>query len=149
MTRRHGRIVVAVALSLPTLVVPALAQDAAVMRDLEAKSPKVLSKADLEQLLPGAKMSRVTAGGNAHFWSNDSGGSFIISSDNRDRGGPSSTAPGTWHISDDGRYCVLLNWKKVATEEWCRYIVQTSDGYYATKSDKTGTEKVYKLEIKK
>lgn len=125
----------------------ALAQAPAVLRDLDAAGRVTLSKEELGQLLPGATMSRVSAKGNTHFWKNDSDGTFVISSDNRDRGKGSSTARGKWNISDDGRYCVLIEWKTVETEEWCRYIIRTGSDYYGAKSDKTGTEKVYKLEI--
>jgi Protein of unknown function (DUF995) len=129
--------------------------EAATLRDLEGKSPRKLSKDELTQLLTGAKMSRVAPSGNSHLWTNEAGGSFVISSDNRGGGaqvrsaGRPSTATGKWHISDDGRYCVLIEWKSVATEEWCRYLLQTSDGYYAVRSESVGTEKVYKLEIGK
>lgn len=125
----------------------ALAQAPAVLRDLDAAGRVTLSKEELGQLLHGATMSRVSAKGNTHFWKNDSDGTFVISSDNRDRGKGSSTARGKWNISDDGRYCVLIEWKTVETEEWCRYIIRTGSDYYGAKSDKTGTEKVYKLEI--
>ena len=125
----------------------ALAQAPAVLRDLDAAGRVTLSKEELGQLLPGASMSRVSAKGNTHFWTNDSDGTFVISSDNKDRGKGSSTARGKWNISDDGRYCVLIEWKTVETEEWCRYIIRTGSDYYGAKSDKTGTEKVYKLEI--
>ena len=127
----------------------AAAQEIAVLRDLDAQGRVTLSKDELSQLLPNAKMSRVNAKGNTHFWKNDSSGSFIISSDNRDKQGHTSTAQGKWHISEDGRYCVLIEWKVNPTEEWCRYIVRAGSDYYATKSDKTGTEKVYKLAISK
>lgn len=126
-----------------------VAQDAAVLRDLDSAGRVTLAKDELLQLLPGAKMSRVSARGNTHYWQNDADGTFIISSDNKDRGKGSSTARGKWHISDDGRYCVLIEWKTVDNEEWCRYIVRAGDVYYGTKSDKTGTEKVYRLEIGK
>ena len=43
---------------------------------------------------------------------------------------------------------MLIEWKGAETEEWCRFIVRTTDGYYATKSTKVGTERVYKLDIK-
>jgi len=43
----------------------------------------------------------------------------------------------------------LIEWKKNPTEERCRYLLKAGDDYYATKSDKIGTEKVYKLEISK
>ena len=122
-------------------------QPAQVMRDLESRQMHVLSKEELQQLLPGATMRRVTDKGNNHSWSNDADGSFIVSSDNRATNGRNSTAPGKWHLSDDGRYCVLIDWKRVETEEWCRFVIKTTDGYYAAKSDKMGTEKVYKLDI--
>jgi hypothetical protein len=124
-----------------------------VLRDLEAKSPRKLNKEELTQLLTGAKMSRVSGRGNTHYWSNDKDGSFVISSDNSGSRavvggqGRGSTALGKWHISDDGRYCVMIEWKSLPTEEWCRFIIQTSEGYYSTRSDSVGTEKVYKLEI--
>ena len=126
-----------------------------VLRDLEGKSPRKLSKDELTQLLTGARMSRIASSGSGHIWSNDAGGSFVISSDNRGGGaqvraaGRPTTATGKWHISDDGRYCVLIEWKSVPTEEWCRFLLQTSDGYYAVRSDSTGTERVYKLDISK
>ncbi len=132
---------------------PDVAEAPKVFRDLADKNPQKLSLEDLQKLLPGAKMSRLTNSGNTNRWTNDTDGTFIISSDNRSSTGAygasyNSTAPGKWHISEDGRYCVLIDWKRVDTEEWCRYIYQTSLGYYATKSDKTGTERVYRLEIK-
>jgi Protein of unknown function (DUF995) len=123
------------------------AQEAATLRDLDAQGRVTLSKDELTQLLPGAKMTRLTAGGNTQSWKNDADGSFVISSDNRDVGGANSTARGKWHISEDGRYCVLIEWRRNPTEEWCRYVVKAGADYYTTKSDKNATEKVYKLAI--
>lgn len=125
------------------------------LRDLEGKSPRRLSKDEVTQLLTGAKMARISGRGNQHYWSNDKDGSFVASSDNRGAGasvqgqGRTTNAPGKWHISDDGRYCVLIEWKSVPTEEWCRFVLDTSDGHYMVKSDSVGTERVYKFEIKK
>jgi hypothetical protein len=125
------------------------------LRDIEDKKPRTLTKDELTQLLPGAKMSRVSANGNNIRWSNDSGGSFVASSDNMGGGGTvigggrPSTASGKWHISDDGRYCVLIEWRGVPTEEWCRYVLETTDGYYMAKSTKVGNETVFKYGIKK
>jgi len=124
-------------------------QEIAVLRDLDAQGRVTLTKDELSQLLPNAKMTRVGAKGNTSVWKNDSSGSFVISSDNRDVQGQNSTAQGKWHISEDGRYCVLIEWKRNPTEEWCRYIVRAGADYYATRSDKTGTERVYKLGISK
>ncbi|BDT68749.1 hypothetical protein os1_29360 [Comamonadaceae bacterium OS-1] len=123
------------------------AQTPAVLRDLDAQGRVTLTAEELQKLIPNAKMSRVTAKGNTHYWRNEPGGSFVVSSDNRATQSRNSTAQGKWHLSDDGRYCVLFEWKTVETEEWCRYIVKSGDAYYATKSEKNGTEKVYKLEI--
>ncbi len=127
----------------------AFAQAPTLVRDLDAAGRVTLSKEELGQLLPGATMSRVNAKGNSHHWKNDADGSFVISTDNLDRGKRATTARGKWNISDDGRYCVLIEWKTVETEEWCRYIIRAGSDYYGAKSDKTGTEKVYKLEISK
>jgi uncharacterized protein DUF995 len=106
--------------------------------------------------MPGAKMSRLSANGNTHIWTNEPDGTFIVSSDNRNlpgggnvMGTRGSTAQGKWHISEDGRYCVMIEWKSVNTEEWCRYFFQTSDGYYAAKTDQNQTEKVSKFQISK
>jgi len=127
----------------------ASAQEIAVLRDLDAQGRVTLTKEQLIPLLTDAKMSRTTGKGNLHFWKNDASGSFVISSNNADKQTRNTTAPGKWHISDDGRYCVLIDWKVNPTEEWCRYVVKAGADYYGAKSDKTGTEKVYKLEISK
>ena len=134
---------------------PVRAQQPELLGDLAPLSPKKLSRDDLQQLLPGAEMSRISQRGNTNRWTNDADGTFVISNDKKNASGVSlmaqrgATRPGKWHISDDGRYGVLIEWKNVDTEEWCRYIFQTTGGYYATKSDAMPTEKVYKLEIKK
>ncbi len=122
----------------------ASAQDT--LRDLDGAV--VLNKEELQQLLPGAGMARMTSRGNQHLWKNEAGGSFIVSSDNRATSQPPSSAQGKWHISDDGRYCILMEWKS-GPEEWCRYLVKTGTSYYAVKSDKVMTEKVFKLGISK
>lgn len=126
----------------------------ALLGDLDPLSPEKLTKEQLEQLLPDAKMSRVVAKtGSTHFWTNDPDGTFIISTDNKSGIGTTitnrtgATARGTWHISPDGRYCVTVEWKRVDTEDWCRYMFKTSGGYFAAKSDKTRTEKVHRFWI--
>jgi hypothetical protein len=128
---------------------PASAQEAPLLRDLEAVSPLQLTKAELDELLPSARMLRVIANGNTHIWTNDSDGTFIVSSDNRATNNRAATGRGKWHISDDGRYCIFIEWR-ASSEEWCRFVLRTSDGsYYTAKAMRPGTEKVYKFEIKK
>jgi len=142
------RIPVGVAL-LTLIPFTAVAQEAPVLRDLEALSPLQLTKAELGELLPGAKMLRVIANGNTHIWTNDLDGTFIVSSDNRATNYRSATGRGKWHVSDDGRYCILIEWR-ASSEEWCRFLLKTSDGnYYTARSLKPGTEKAYKVEIRK
>lgn len=129
--------------------VSALSQQAQVPADLESKHPSKLSREELQQLLPGATMSRMTARGDAQSWANDPDGTLVVSSDNRSMAtGVVSTARGKWHISDDGRYCVLFEWRRNPDEEWCRFLFKTTDGYYSAASDKLGAQKVYRLEIK-
>jgi Protein of unknown function (DUF995) len=125
------------------------------LRDLESKSPRKLNKDEVTALMTGAKISRISPRGSQNFWTNDVGGSFVASSDNRGAGamaqsaGRPAQAPGKWHISEDGRYCILIEWKSVGNEEWCRYVLATSDGHYLIRSDNVGTERVYKFEISK
>jgi hypothetical protein len=139
----------ALALALAFAATLANGQTATVLRDLDSAGRVTLTKDELTQLMPNAGIRRVSVTGNNQSWKNDSGGTFIVSSDNKSTNARNSTASGKWHISDDGRYCVLIEWKRVDTEEWCRYIVKAGNDYYATKSEKVETEKVYKLEISK
>jgi Protein of unknown function (DUF995) len=149
-----GKVFLCALLTSAAMAATAQAQELT-LRDLEGRSPRKLSKDEITQLMPGAKMSRISGRGNQHYWSNDKDGTFVASSDNRGAGaavtgqGRATTATGKWHISDDGRYCVLIEWKAVPTEEWCRFVLDTSDGHYMVKSDSVGTERVYKFEIKK
>jgi len=43
----------------------------------------------------------------------------------------------------------LIEWRTANADEWCRFLLDTTDGYYMTKSTSVMTEKVYKLEIDK
>jgi len=73
----------------------ASAQAPTVLRDLDAQGRVTLTKEQLTQLLPSAKMSRVSPQGQTQIWTNDPSGSFIVSSENRTTGGRNTTAPGT------------------------------------------------------
>jgi hypothetical protein len=129
------------------------AEGPAVLGDLDPLSPEKLSKEQLDQLIPGAKMKRITAGGSTHLWTNEADGTFTVSTDNRGTGGGTAimagntSAPGKWHVAPDGRYCVTIEWRKYPTEDWCRYVFKTTDGYYGTKSDHDRSAKVYRITI--
>jgi hypothetical protein len=119
------------------------------MSDLQAKSPVTLTRAELLTLLPGAKMTRTTDKGNMIVWTNEPSGEMIVSSDNRATATGNSTAPGKWHISEDGRFCLNVQWKKMQAEDSCRFILKTSDGYYGASALEPETRKAYRLTIVK
>lgn len=134
-------------------VAPSIAgEPVALLGDLDPLHPQKLGKEQLEELLTGARMSRVTPAGSTHNWTNEPGGAFYISTDNRSRTATSaivqsSSAPGTWHISPDGKYCITIEWKKAPTEDWCRFVFKTDDGYYFSRSDHNRSEKVFRYEV--
>lgn len=126
----------------------ALAQEPAVLRDLEPLIPVQLTAAELRELLPGAKLIRRLDNGNTHIWTNEPDGTFIISSDNRSTTGRYASAPGKWNVTDDGRYCIRIEWR-TTTDDWCRFVLRVSDDHYLVKALKPGTEKVYPVRISK
>ena len=141
-------------LALAGLAGVAAADGPALFGDLDPLHPETLSKDQLDRLMPGAKMKRVAATtGSTHIWTNDADGTMIVSTDNKSGLVTHSvmsanvTARGTWHIAPEGRYCVTIEWKGVPTEEWCRLVIKTSDGYYLTRSVKGRDEKVYRIWI--
>lgn len=76
-------------------------------------------------------------------WEERPEGTFVISS------GQVTTAAAKWLISNDGRYCVVIDWKRAPTEDWCRFVITVGGACYATRSDKTDTERVHKRQIPK
>ena len=138
---------------LMTVSLSAMAGDpVALFGDLDPLHPQKLTKEQAEQLLTGAKMTRVTPAGSTHLWTNEPGGAFIISTDNRGRVATSTlvqstSTSGNWHISPEGKYCVTIEWKKLPTEDWCRYVFKTDDGYYFSRTDQNRAEKVFRYEV--
>ena len=133
-----------------TWAVQARSQQAEVLRDLESKDPHPLTIDEVKALMPGAKVSRVGRSGTTVYWVDEEGGSMIVNSDNKGYGNVRpSTARGKWNITDDGRYCVLIEFNRAEPEQWCRFLIKTSEGYYGTTSTAVGTAKVYKIEISK
>lgn len=132
----------------------AFADGPAVLGDLDALSPEKLSKEQLDQLMPNAKMSRIAPTGSTNAWTNEADGSLVASTNNKSGLGSGSIAsarsysfPGTWRISEDGRYCLSIKWSSIPDENWCRFIFRTTQGYFASKSDQNKAEKAYKLVI--
>jgi hypothetical protein len=143
------RIVASFFILLVSFAAPyAIGQQPSTLADLDALSPAALTRQELLDLVPNAKVSRVITNGNLHIWINDPDGTFIVSSDNRATNGVPATGRGKWHITDDGRYCIFIQWR-TNSEEWCRFVLNASGTFYTAKSLKPGTEKIYKLDFKK
>lgn len=136
------------ALLLLSLATAALAQENLTLKDLTAQNAKPLTKAELEALMPGAKMSRLTDKGSTQAWSNDAGGDTTVSNDNRSTNSRMTSTQAKWHISDDGRYCLRIEWRG-APDQSCRFIFKTADGYYGTSALSPATVKALKYSISK
>jgi hypothetical protein len=98
-----------------------------------------LSKDELTALVTNAETSYLNRSGSLHRWRNDPGGNFVVSTDSKKHGSvmgmKASSAPGTWRISDEGKYCVQIEWRR-EREDWCAYVVKGEDGaYYLNKVD--------------
>lgn len=132
------------------LVFPSAALTAdMVLNDLKAQNGIQLSTDELKQLLPDAKVVSKSKG-NLRRWSNKSNGKFMASSDSRGQVGSVKqiTGQGTWHIGDNGTFCIKIEWPK-HTENWCKYIFKIGEEYYGVNSISDGAEKAYKYEISK
>ena len=135
------------------LVLPFAAQaDALLLNDLKAQNGIQLSVDELKQLIPSAKVVSPLEAGSTRRWTNDPDGKFIASTDSRTTmgaaGARSTTAQGTWHIGDNGTYCVTIEWKTVS-ENWCRYIFKVGEKYYGVGSIANGTAKAFSFEFSK
>lgn len=112
----------AVALALVTIAPSALADDL-----------KPLSADELRQLFSGAIVKVTYENGNTVIWTNETDGTLSadwnsspasLVSRHHHRGGQ-----GTWKVTDDGKYCVRIEWPKNAVD-WCRPVVKSDDGTY-------------------
>jgi hypothetical protein len=106
--------------------------------ELKSRGATQVSKAELDALLPGAKVRNVTPQGSTRYWENESSGKFVVSTDlvGYSRGGRlgrTTAGNGTWHISGEGAYCVQIEWPQ-RTEQWCRHLFKFGDKYYGVRS---------------
>ncbi len=121
------------------------------LNDIKSQNGVQLSVDELKQLMPNAKVASYSEGGSSRHWTNEPDGKFVASSDVRrdpTRPGKVANAQGTWHVGDNGTYCVTLEWPK-RTESWCRYILKVGEKYYGVKSLEDGTAKVQEFEFSK
>jgi hypothetical protein len=152
--QRHFATFVVVVGSFFGMLAPAWADPPVVLGDLDSLNAQKLTKEQLDELMPGAKISRkIPTTGSTNYWTNDPDGTLIASTDNKsgigssimNRGG--ATAPGKWNVTPDGRYCLHIEWKGVPNEDSCRFVFKTSEGYFGAKTGASPTEKVYRLWI--
>jgi len=121
-----------------------------VLNDLKAQNGVQLSTDELKQLMPNAKVVSYFAG-SSRSWTNEPEGKFVASSDVRRDPSmlmKSSTAQGTWHVGDNGTYCVTLDWPK-RSENWCRYIFKVGGKYYGVKTVNDGAAIAHEFEFSK
>ena len=120
--------------SLVIMAGPAAAQEPGTRADLEAQKAVLLTKADLDALLPGAtNESRAPRTGSARNLTLMQGGRVV----GRASGGlnqNTTKAEGKWNVSDEGRYCVEIDWiwgSGSTSEKWCASMYKLGNDYYA------------------
>ncbi|MFZ2268045.1 MAG: hypothetical protein WAV95_10775 [Azonexus sp.] len=109
------------------VAVSAFAQDGAVK----------MSREELLSFLPGTKVTHISQAGSERHWTNEPDGSLYANSTNKLYGSALGTQTtgqaGTWNVSDDGKYCIDIDWKRVS-EKWCAAILKgEGDIYYLGK----------------
>ena len=100
------------------LALPMAAQaDSLVLNDLKAQNGVQLTADELKQLMPNAKVvsQYVEGGTSTRRWKNGPDGKFVASSDvgrsvTAKAGGV--TGQGTWHVAENGTYCVTIDWSR-------------------------------------
>ncbi len=95
----------------------------------------------------GAKMSRTNVNGNLHLRTNDPDGTFLVSTDDKATTGQPSTARGPWTLDPEGRFGVVILWRRVNDAKWCRVVYRTFLGYFLASGNKKATEKGRRFEI--
>jgi hypothetical protein len=92
-----------------------------------------LSRDELQQLLPGAQVEITNPNGSTIGWTNAADGSVEAHSHAND---PTSQQAynghgrGTWKISDDGKFCAHIEWRKARITDWCLPVVKQDDGSF-------------------
>jgi hypothetical protein len=93
-----------------------------------AEDPKQLSGDELRQLLAGATVVVTYESGNTVRWTNETDGTLSADWNNSPESGT-----GTWHVSDEGKFCARIEWPKNVTD-WCRPVGKSGDGTYVLES---------------
>jgi hypothetical protein len=123
-----------VPLAASPVVAPASATDIAVRPQPPRGTAHItrLTREQLAQAFAGAEVMRAEGWGGGITWDDRSDGTIIVFR----TAGPILTAPsrisrwtGRWHISEDGRFCLHIDWQS-RPEDWCRFLTLTEDHLY-------------------
>ncbi|MBN3752006.1 DUF995 domain-containing protein [Paraburkholderia sp. Tr-20389] len=79
-------------------------------------------------LIPGATILRENTAGALRQWVDVPDGTLTVYW----AGGgflQSQSASGKWSVTDDGRFCLQIDWKD-KPENWCRFLERTPKGAY-------------------
>jgi len=92
-----------------------------------------MTKEALQAQISGETLYTETVGLNTE-WTNFSDGRVVgqIHSTSDNRGWYGS---GTWHISDDGKYCVDITWQNYPDAHWCRSVYKVGNRLYIPERD--------------
>ncbi len=96
---------------------------------VKAAGGKELAGEELKALLPG-KTGRRSVDRYDLNWLHDADGKLRASSVEKTGRMVAWNYPGTWRVSDDGKYCLRIEWYS-GTEQWCRFIAKLGDDYLA------------------
>jgi len=137
-----------IAIGLLSSAAVAAAGEGLVLNDLRAQGAAQLSKEELQQLLPDAKVVSYYQG-SRRSWKNKADGTLSANSDVRrdiSKLGRQSTGQGSWHVGEHGTWCVTIEWPK-RTENWCKYLFKAKTKYYGVKSVTDGGADAWEFEI--
>ena len=98
-----------------------------------------MTREELMSFLPGTKVTHFNAGGSERHWTNEPDGKLYANTNNKSLGSytglQSAGHWGTWKVSDEGKYCIDIDWKTIG-EKWCATILKgEGDTYYLGKVD--------------
>lgn len=107
-----------------------------------------MTKQELLTFLPGTQSNYETKAGSLQQWKNKPDGKFIATTNNKKYGSTlgvhSVTAPGTWRVNDEGKYCITIDWRRDPAD-WCSFVFKNADGEYFL----GGSETARKIEFVK
>lgn len=99
--------------------------------ELRAQNAQLLSKAELDQLIPGSVSHSETERATRQ-WKHSADGSLAGSGQFKPGQGDTrgGSGRGTWRITESGDYCVEIEWSRTS-EKWCRQVYRLGADYYA------------------